>query len=481
MKPSLRQQSISGVVWSSIEKFSFQGINFVIAIILARMLSPSDFGLVGMLAMFIAFSQVFIDSGFSSALIQKQNRTDVDFSTSFWVNLFISVFFFVILFVFAPYIAQFYGISELSSITRAIAATLIINALCAVHKTKLVIAVDFKTQAKASFPSAVLSGIIAIICAYCGYGVWALVYQSILNSVFTTVFLYILVRWIPKCSFSKESFRRLFSFGSKLLIASIIHTIYSNSHSLVIGKIFNATNLGYYTRANQFSVIVATNGSGIISRVTFPILSEIQNDLERLSKIYRKYIKLACFVFFPMMTGLAALASPIIRFLLGDVWIPAIILLQLLCFAAMWDPISAINLNLLYVSGRSDLVLKLEIIKKTIAIIILIFSAFIGLKAICIGQICYACIAFFLNTHYTGKIINLSFANQIKDIFPYFILSIAMGIVILFGSVVVTSPILQIAIGCLLGIVFYCLVAYVFKLDAMQELMLFIIEGKKGE
>jgi len=479
MKKSLKQQSISGVVWSSIEKFSFQGINFVIAIILARMLSPSDFGLVGMLAIFIAFSQVFIDSGFSSALIQKQNRTDADFSTSFWVNLFISVFFFVLLFVFAPHIAKFYGISELTSITRAIATTLIINALCAVHKTKLVIAVDFKTQAKASFPSTVLSGIIAIVCAYEGCGVWALVYQSILNSVFTTVFLYILVRWIPKFSFSKESFHTLFSFGSKLLMASIIHTIYSNSHSLVIGKIFNATSLGYYTRANQFSVLAATNASGIISRVTFPILSEIQNDLERLSKIYRKYIKLACFVFFPMMTGLAALAPPIIHLLLGDVWRPTIILLQLLCFAAMWDPLCSININLLYVKGRSDLVLKLEIIKKTLAITILIISAFFGLKAICIGQICYSCVAVFLNTYYTGKLIDLPYYKQIKDVFPYLILSITMGIIVLFGSLFITKPILQIVIGIPFGLVFYCLVAYVLELDAMQELKRLIFENKK--
>lgn len=375
----LRSKATKGVFWSAVERYSVQGVQFLLQLVIARILSPHDYGLIGMLTIFMALSQVFIDGGFSNALIQKKDRDENDYSTVFHINLGISLVAYILLFLGAPYIASFYNQPLLTSITRVYSLNLIINSLVAVNKVKLIIAIDFKTQSKISLSAAIISGVAGIVCAYMGLGVWALVVQMMLNSMLNVILSFYFVSWFPKLIFSTKSFKRLFKFGSKLLIASIISSIYSNIYNLVIGKRFPASTLGLYTRGQQFAFFAGTNVSGILQRVSFPILSEIQDDDKRLVSAYKKYIGISTWAAFPLILGLCGVAKPLIFVLLTEKWASCVPFLQILCFAVLWDCVTLVNLNLLYVKGRSDWVLKLEIVKKTIAFSILVFSMFFNM------------------------------------------------------------------------------------------------------
>lgn len=385
MSDSLKSKTVSGVLWSAIERFSLQGVQFIINVLMARLLLPSDYGMIGMLAVFLQISQTFIDSGFSDALVQKKDRTETDLSTVFYFNIVISVLLYLLLFIGAPFIAQFYHMPELTLVTRIVMLNLIFSSFAAVPKIILVIKIDFKTQSKISLISAVVSGGIGITMAYKGYGVWSLVFQSLLNILLITFLSFYYINWRPLKTFSKDSFQNLFSFGSKLLFSRLIHALYYNLYAIVIGRRYSSAELGYYTRAEQFAIFPSGNINAIISRVTFPILSSIQDDDERLASAYRKYIKLASFLIFPLMIGLAVLAKPLIILLLTEKWIMTVVLLQILCFDWMFDHLSIINLNLLYVKGRSDWAFRLEIIKKTIATLILLLSIPFGIEGMCWG------------------------------------------------------------------------------------------------
>lgn len=471
MSESLKSKTVSGVLWSAIERFSLQGIQFIINILMARLLLPSDYGMIGMLAVFLQISQTFIDSGFSDALVQKKDRTETDLSTVFYFNIVISVLLYILLFIGAPYIAQFYRMPELTLVTRIIMLNLVFSSFAAVPKTILTIKIDFKSQSKISLISAVVSGVVGITMAYKGTGVWSLVVQSLLNALLIALLFFYYINWRPLKVFSKESFQRLFSFGSKLLFSRLIHVLYYNLYSLVIGRKYSSAELGYYTRAEQFAVFPSGNINAIISRVTFPILSNIQEDNERLALAYRKYIKLASFLIFPLMIGLAVLAKPLILLLLTEKWIMTVVLLQILCFDWMFDHLSIINLNLLYVKGRSDWALRLEIIKKSIAILILFISMPFGIEGMCYGRVLYSLLAVYLNTYYTQNLIGLSLMSQIRDIFPSFILSLFMGGIVLLLISFITNFVLQLLIGGLTGFSFYLVFSYLLKFDSMKELL----------
>ena len=440
MSENLKYQATRGVLWSFVERFSVQGTSFLITIVMARILSPSDYGLIGMLAIFMSLSQVFIDGGFSSALIQKKDRTDVDFSTVFYINVLISSILYVCLFICSPFIAYFYNQPILNNITRVYSLNLIINSLCAVNNTKLIIDIDFKTQSKISLTSSIISGIIGIISAILGYGVWAIVIQQLSAALIRVCVSFVYVRWFPKLQFSKESFTSLFGFGSKLLLASIISSIYTNLYNLVIGKKFSSAKLGYFTRANQFETLVSQNVASILTRVSYPLLAKLQNDNETLLNVYRKYIRLSAFFMFPLVMLLCAIAKPLVLVLLTEKWSECIILIQILSFAYIFDGITVININLLSVKGRSDLVLRLEIIKKTIAFTILFLSLYFDLIGICIGLVLYNCIAIVLNCHYTGKLLHYGFIQQFRDVFLYFFYACLMaGVGLIFSSVISNS------------------------------------------
>ena len=470
MSDSLKSKTVKGVVWSSIERFSTQGVQFLIMIIMARLLTPKDYGLIGMLAIFLAVAQSLIDSGFSQALIRKQDRTDVDNSTVFYFNIVVSSALYLILFIAAPFVADFYNQPELTSVMRIVCLGVILNSLAVVQRALLTVRIDFKTQAKASLSAAVISGCIGIVLAYCGFGVWSLVVQQLLNLSVNTLLLWIFSKWRPIAVFSWKSFHELFAFGSKMLASGLLDTLYRNIYPIVIGKLFSASSLGHYTRAHQFSEFPSSNVTGIIQRVTYPILCGIQDETERLEAVYRKFLKLSAFIIFPLMIGMSAVARPFIDIVLGTQWGFCGQLLQIICFAMMWYPIHAINLNLLQVKGRSDLFLRLEIIKKILGITVLCITAPFGLVVMCYGQIFNSIVALVINTYYTGKLINVGFIRQMKDLLPTLLLSLTM-----FGAILLVNGFIEVnmhrlVIGVLVGIIVYASGSYIFKFKELQTL-----------
>jgi len=469
MASSLKNQAFKGIGWNTVERFSVQGAQFLLQVILARLLLPSDYGLIAMVAIFLQIAQVFVDSGFANALIQKKNCTDVDYSTVFYYNLVVSIGIYFLFFIISPLVADFYKIPELKSVMRVVSLTVIINALTIVQRTILVKNIDFKTQSKVSFLCVIVSGIVGIFMAYNGFGVWALCCQSILNRSLQVVLFYCYVKWLPQCVFSVQSFKEFFGYGSKILLASIISVIYNNLYTIVIGKKFSARDLGFFSRADQFAVFPSSNIGGIISKVSFPVLSKIQDDDIKLRVAYRKFIRYSSFLIFPLMLGLASLSEPLIMVVLGEKWKGVVALLQIMCLGSMWDHLSSLNLNLLYVKGKTTIVLKLEIIKKTIAIIILVVSIPFGIKVMCCGRVLYSLIAFYLNTYYTKTTINLSFLRQILDVMPYAFAAVINGILVFFASKLFSNNILSLLIGSLIGIAFYTGVTLIFFKDVKNE------------
>lgn len=420
----LTDKTLSGVKWNAIGRFSTQGISFVISVLLARILSPSDYGVVGMIGIFMAIAQTFINSGFGSALIRKKDCTDEDYSTAFYFNVVVGIVCYLILFFSDPLIAEFFNTPILKDIVRVLSINLFLGSLTIVQTAKLTAAVDFKSQAKISLVATIVSGCIGLLMAYNGYGVWSLVYQSVSSSLVSTILFWFVTKWRPLRSFSKQSFKYLFGFGSKILSASLLHTIYSNLTTILIGKFYTSKDLGYYTRGENLAVLPSSNLTGILQSVTYPILSKIQDDDARLISVYRKYIRITSMVIFFGMFLMAALAKPLIITLFTDKWINSIIYLQVFCFAYMFDHICQLNLNILYVKGRSDLVLRLEVIKKTISISMIVAAIPFGVLAICISRALYTQIAVIINTYYTGKLFGLGYFAQVKDFFKYLLYSL---------------------------------------------------------
>ena len=467
---SLKQQTVRGTIWSSIERFSVQGIQFLVLIVMARILTPADYGMVGMLAIFLAISQSLIDSGFSNALIQKIDRTEKDFSTVFYFNLIVGCALYGILYFCAPLIAAFYKTPELIPITRVISLLLIINSLSVVQRAIFTIRIDFKTQAKASLIAVVISGVLGIIMAYSGFGVWALVVQSVVNNGINVAMLWVLSSWKPRWVFSAESFRQLFAFGSKLMLVGIIDTLYKNIYTIVIGKKYSSADLGFYTRAEQFVQFPTANLTGIMQRVTFPVLSQLQHDDARLSEAYRKILRMTTFIVFPLCVGLACIARPLVLTLLNENWEPSVKFLQILCFACLLYPVHVINLNLLQVKGRTDLSLIISIEQKVVAALVLIATIPMGLIPLCVGQIVISVLILIINTHFTGRLIQIGLLSQLKDITPAFVYSGIMGGGIYFLMQLSNSNLGQLVIGIFSGMIIYTGAAVVGKSFEIREL-----------
>lgn len=471
MAESVKNKAVKGVMWSAIERFSVQFVQLIIQILIARILSPDDFGIIGMIAIFIAIAQSFIDSGFSNALIRKRDRTDIDNSTVFYFNIVVGAVFYLLLYLCAPAIAKFYNTPILVPVTRIVGLGVIFNSLAVVQRANLTAKVDFKTQAKASLISVIISGGCGLFLAYKGFGVWSLVAQTLLNGGCNTIFLWIFAKWYPKWVFSWKSFREMFSFGSKLLLSGLMDTLYKNIYTIVIGKFYSAGDLGYFTKANQLASFPSSNITGILQRVTYPLLCENQGNKEVLRTRYRTFLRLSAYVVFPLMVGLAVLAEPLIETLLTDKWIAAVPLLQLLCLSMMWYPIHAINLNLLQVQGRSDLFLRLEVIKKIVGVSILCITIPMGVVWMCVGKIVVTIIALIINTHYTGKLIGLGFLKQMRDLLPSLVYSFLMGAAVMLITMVVDNNILQIIIGIAVGVVVYFVMSKITRSEEYKTLM----------
>lgn len=481
MKESdIKGKAVSGMAWTGIERLATQAIQFIIGIIIARILMPSDYGIVGMLAIFMAIAQTFLDSGFASALIQKKDRTDVDYSTVFYFNIATAILLYGVFYVSAPWIASFYNMPILNNVTRVTTLSLIISGLTIVQQAKLTIDLRFRELAIASIFSVILSGVCGIIMAYNGLGVWALVFQGLLSAFFRTSILWLSSTWRPSFLFSIESFKRLFSFGSKLLCSGMINTIYNNLYTLVIGKAFNASEVGFYNRANQFATLPSATITQMVVNVNFPILSQMQDDNERLINTYRKLLCTPLFILTPILLGIAAVGYPLIEIVLGEKWLPCVPYLQILCVGCLFNPLTHINLNLLYVKGRSDLVLKLELIKKPIGFLILFVSIPFGIWWMCFGAALYNFIAFVFNCYYTKKLLNYGFFMQMRELANIFIGGIIMWLVVTAVMMLFSDVNFKLLVGIISGVLSYTLYAFITREKSYKEIKEIITKKMKN-
>lgn len=464
---SLKQKTISGFFWSFSDNFANQLIHFIVGIILARLLSPAEFGLIGMITIFIAVSESFIDSGFSQALIRKKECTVADFSTVFYFNLVVGILFFMILFISAPAIASFFKEPRLMELVRVLGIVLIIDAITVIQRTILTRNIDFKLQTKVSVIATVFSGVVGIAMAFKGFGVWSLVARTLSQRAMNSLLLWIWNKWKPKLLFSLRSFKELFSFGSKLLLSGLIDTIYKNVYYLIIGKYFSAQELGYYTRADSFKNLPSKNLNGIISRVSFPVLSQLQDDPERLKAGYKKLIKTTMYITFILMAGMAATAEPMINVLIGEKWEPAVPYLQLLCFVGAMYPLHSLNLNMLNVRGRSDLYLKLEIIKKILAIPTILIGIIWGIKVMILGMWVNSIISYYLNSYYSGRLVSYPICEQLEDIVPSLYIALFMGVIVfIIGKLIPLGAASAFLVQILLGSILIIVISELFKMES---------------
>ncbi|WP_264523242.1 lipopolysaccharide biosynthesis protein [Flavobacterium sp. N502536] len=466
---SLKSIATKGVFWSAIDKFAVQIGQFIVSVVLARILLPEDFGLIGMLAIFMALSQTFIESGLGIGLIQRQERKDIDFSTVFVFNLWVSSFFYLVLFFSAPYISTFFNQPQLTDLVRVLGLSLFINAFAIVQKTKLTIAMDFKSIAKSNVLSVILGGLCGVISAINGYGVWSLVIQSLVWSLTTTVSLWFLSSWNPSFSFSKKSFRSLFGYGSKILISGLYAQLLSNVYNICLGRFYPTASLGYYTRAKSFADLSGGTIVSIIQQATFPVLTAVQNDKDKLVSIYSRMIRMSAFLIIPLMTLIALLAKPIVVLLFTEKWISLIPFLQWMVFSRIFLPMSVINMSLLNAIGRSDLYLKVDLSKLPITILAMIITIPLGLKAIIIGHVATSAIAFVINAYLPGKLYGYGVINQLKDMLPAVSATVGMAISVFVMSYFVDNLIIQLFLGVILGSTTYLFICWLFKLEELKE------------
>ena len=456
---SLSLKTFSGTIWGGLERFSAQGVSFVVMIIMARILTPTDYGLVGMILVFINIAQSLVDSGFSQALIRMQDRREVDNSTAFYFNIGVGVGIYIIMWFLAPLVAKFYNEPRLLWMTRVICVGIIFNSLAVVQRALLTVDVDFKTQAKASIIAAFSAGVVGIWLAYSDFGVWSIVAYHLINLGLNCIMLWVFSSWRPKWMFSVSSFRRMFYFGSKIAVSGLLYTLYVNGYNMAIGKIYKAADLGFYTRGQQFVSFFSSNISGILQKVTYPVLCRLQDDNTQLGRVFMKMIRISSMVVFALMMGLVGVAEPMIGMFLGKKWLYSATLIQILCFGYMWFSVYSLNLNILLVKGRSDLYLKLEIVKKIVCIAVLCALIPFGMEALCWGLAINSLAEVVINSFYTGKLIGVSLGRQLIQLVPSLLYALSMGVVVwLVVKAVDASYIIQFFIGTLSGIVYFILI-----------------------
>lgn len=467
---NLKHKTKVGVLWKALEQFGNYGTQFIVGVVMARLLTPEDYGITALPAVFMAIAALFIDCGFSSALIRKKEVTQKDLSTSFYFSIAVGVLCYAIIFFTSPLIADFYDTPILERLMRITALTFLISPLNTPQTVILQRRLDFKTPMKISLSTKIIGGVIGITSAYMGYGLWALVISQLSSTILSFLLYWIVVRWIPTEQWSKESFLYLFGYGSKMLLTFLIDRIYMNITPIVIGKFYSPAQLGVYNRALGYAQLPSQQLTGVVSSVTFPVLSKVQDDNEKLAVNYRKMLKLTAFIIFPIMTMLCVLAKPFIVLLITDKWIECVPYLQLMCVWWIWIPIHSLNLNILLVKGRSDLFLRLEIIKKSIGLAIMAVTLPMGIMQFLIGSVLNSIIALFINTYYTGKIIKVGFFKQMMDIIPLLGLCLVMGGISYFACSLVDDLRLQLLIGGILSVAIYFGASVIFKFSELEDL-----------
>lgn len=469
MAETLKQQTKKGLYWSFFNQFSNYGTQFCIGIVMARLLSPTDYGITALPGVFMAIAGIFQNSGMTGALVRKEKIEEKDYSTLFIYSIAMGIFMYVTLFIASPWIADFFDTPVLIPLIRVTALTFLWGPINTVQYVILKRKLDFKTPTQISIATQIFSGIVGITLAYMGYGLWALVISGVLSSFLGLVIVSYVVKWHPKTGWSKDSFSYLWNYGNKLMVSALLDTAYNNITPVFVGKFYSPTDLGIYNRANGYAAMPSQQMTGVIQNVTFPVLSKMLNDNEGLARNYRRMIRTTAFIVFPMMFMLSALARPLILTMITAKWESCIILLQLMCFSLMWYPIHAMNLNLLQVKGRTDLFLRLEIIKKIIGLSILVITLPQGLVIFCIGSIISSILCLIINTYYTGKLINVGFLKQMKDLTPILLLSAVMYLAIYLVNSFTDHMILQIIAGGTTGAIIYLGGAFLFKFEELND------------
>lgn len=466
---SLKDKTVKGTFWSGVDNVAQYGVSFLVSIVLARLLSPDDYGLIGIIAIFTTVSTALINGGFTSALIRKKDATDDDYNTSFIVNLGMSLLLYAIIFLCSPLIAGFFERQELISLTRVSSLSMIIGALALVQQTILTKRLDFKAQTKITIVASVSSGIIGIAMALMGCGVWSLVTQQLSLQAIKTVLLWIVNKWIPRLRFSSSSFHELFGFGWKMMVSSVISAVWKELYQVVVGKFYSPATLGQYTRSKHFATLFSNNLTNVVQRVTYPVLSNIQDNKERMVLAYRKIIKITMFVTAISMFFLGAISEPLLYCLIGPKWHEAATYLPLICISSSFYPLHAINLNMLKVQGRSDLFLVLEIIKQTIGLAPLFVGAFVGIIPMLYVNIVTGIINYFLNSYYSGKLLGYSSWMQIKDVSLSYGIATAVALSVWFLKYLPLSNWIILPLQILVGIVVLVGLCRIYNLEEYQE------------
>lgn len=468
---SIKNQIISSLLWKIMERGGTQGIQFIVQIVLARLLLPEDYGLIAIISIFILIANVFIQSGFNTALIQKKDAEEIDFSSVFYLSLFIAGFIYVILFFTSPFIADFYKEPLLVPTLRVLAITLFFGAFNSIQNAFIARNMMFKKLFFSSLGAIILSGSTGVIMAYSGFGIWALVAQQLINQFSITVILWFTLRWRPKLMFSFERVKGLLSYGWKLLVSSLIDTLDRDIRSLIIGKIYNPAILGFYNRGKQFPELIVGNIDGSIQAVLFPALASEQDNKIRVKGMVRRSMTVSSFVIFPMMIGMAAASEPLIQVLLTEKWLPTVPFLQIFCITyALW-PIHTANLQAISALGRSDIFLKLEIVKEIMGLTILAISIRFGIYGIAWGGLLSGVIATFINSYPNLKLLNYSYKEQLNDILPNLSISMIMGVGIYSLNSLNIAIWQTLLLQIVLGISIYLILAILFKIDSFNYII----------
>jgi teichuronic acid exporter len=472
---SLKKQATSGFVWTFAQQFGNQISGFVVSLILARILMPEEFGLIGMIAIFVSVGNTLLNSGLTQSLIRSQELEEDDYSTVFYFNLVASIIIYLIVYFSGPLIADFYNQPILTDIVRLYCLTFIISAFSAVQLARLTKNLDFKTQTVIGIPSTIMGGVVGISMAYMGYGVWSLVWSQLTSTLLSSVQLWIYSKWIPGWIFNMTKFKDHFNFGYKITISSLLNRIFDNIYLIIIGKYFSPAQVGFYTRADTLKQLPVTNISNALNKVTYPLFASIQDDNIRLKRVYKQLMQMVVYVIAPILIFLAVLAEPAFRFLFTEKWLPAVPYFQILCITGILYPIHSYNLNVLKVKGRSDLFLKLAFIKKAITIIGIIIGIQFGIYGLLYVQVILSFLSFYINAYYTDKFIKYSAWEQIKDISAIFILALLCGLIIFWTDYYLEMhsiiDFLRLVISGIIGVFLYISLSSILKFESLDKLM----------
>ncbi len=470
---SLKNQAISGMMWTYSQQFGVQFIQFGVSIVLARLISPAEFGLIGMIAIFIGLGNILYDGGLTTSLIRTPKISNIDYSTVFFFNLFGSILIYLILFSAAPYISSFFNQPSIKNILRIYSLTFIISSLSAVQNAKLTKELKFKLLAIASVPGIIFGSIVGISMAYKGYGVWALVYSYLIQALSTTIFLWLVSKWRPSFVFSKDKFKEHFYFGSKMTISGVLDVIFVNLYQLVIGKFYAPAQVGFYTRANSLMMLPVGNISTALNKVVFPLFSKLQDDIKKLRDIYRRVMLAVIFIISPIVALMAVLIKPLVLLLFGSVWLPVVPIFQIIAINGILYPLHLYNLLILQIRGKSGLFLKLEIAKKLLSIMIIALTISSGLYTLLWGLVIFSVLALIINTYYAGRELDYSGFQQMRDILPIFAITAIMCVVVYLVNLVLTNlgDLSKVIGGSLAGVIVYLAISKIFKFQSMGELI----------